>query len=319
MKEKVKEMMCSNPFLRAANFKKLDLVRGGAESAIPFPCGKCLHCRINQARIWTHRILLELPCHNKSAFVTLTYDDDHLPEGGDLNRKDITNYIKRLRKVVSPCEIRYFGAGEYGDANYRPHYHMCIFGLGIEDTEIIKENWNNGKRGRKKELLCDKDVGIHIGEVNKNSARYVTGYILKKNTGRNDLVLREKKVPEYAFMSRRPGIGALHVEKIKKDLEKQKYYKRRVFSELKYGKNKYMPLGRYLYEKMNYGYLKEDGSPDDEIIYKKEALQYDKVYETIDKSEENKSIYYNEVLKEKAIQRLRQRKLKKIYSKGRNL
>ena len=42
------------------------------------PCGKCLSCRIAKRREWTMRLWHELPYHQSSIFLTLTYDDDNL-------------------------------------------------------------------------------------------------------------------------------------------------------------------------------------------------------------------------------------------------
>ena len=58
-------MLCSNPYMK---------------DGVSFGCGQCKGCRVNKRRQWTHRILLESMCHESSAFVTLTYDNDHLPK-----------------------------------------------------------------------------------------------------------------------------------------------------------------------------------------------------------------------------------------------
>jgi len=90
-----------------------------------------MSCRINERRLWTHRIILEAMLHPSSVFCTLTYDDDHLPETheviGALNPDDTKNFLKRLRKVAPLGKIRYYLAGEYGDQTRRPHYHLILF------------------------------------------------------------------------------------------------------------------------------------------------------------------------------------------------
>ena len=47
--------------------------------AVSLPCGHCLGCRSDQARMWSNRLLMESFYHDSAYFVTLTYDDLHLP------------------------------------------------------------------------------------------------------------------------------------------------------------------------------------------------------------------------------------------------
>lgn len=68
-------------------------------------------CRINKRRIWTTRLFLESLVHRSSIFFTLTYRDECLPEGGNLNPRDMTLFLKRLRKAVAPLRIRFFIVG----------------------------------------------------------------------------------------------------------------------------------------------------------------------------------------------------------------
>ncbi|WP_209313267.1 MULTISPECIES: hypothetical protein [Enterobacterales] len=54
--------------------------------------------------------------HETNCWLTLTYADEHLPwtEYGfpTLDRRDVTLFLKRLRKAIAPLKIRYFGCGE---------------------------------------------------------------------------------------------------------------------------------------------------------------------------------------------------------------
>ena len=43
------------------------------------PCRECEHCMNNHARTWINRCEKERKHHRYSFFVTLTYDDSHLP------------------------------------------------------------------------------------------------------------------------------------------------------------------------------------------------------------------------------------------------
>ena len=101
--------------------------RYGEKSVLPLPCGKCLACRLNHAKEWAVRCMLESLYHDENYFVTLTYDDEHLPVDGKLHKKHYQDFLKRLR-ASSGC-FRYFGCGEYGSLNKRPHYHFVLFGI----------------------------------------------------------------------------------------------------------------------------------------------------------------------------------------------
>ena len=43
------------------------------------PCGKCIYCMETKRSVWTYRILQELKVAETARFVTLTYDEKHIP------------------------------------------------------------------------------------------------------------------------------------------------------------------------------------------------------------------------------------------------
>lgn len=144
--------------------------------------------------------MLEAMCHDHSWFVTLTYNDENLPEGGNLVPAHVTNYIKRLR-ASSGEKLRFFAVCEYGERTWRAHYHLIVFGL--RDPDHLSRVWrNDGRRG-------GGPFGhVYVGSCTSASAQYVAGYCLKKMTARTDPRL-EGRHPEFARMSNRPGIGVL--------------------------------------------------------------------------------------------------------------
>jgi hypothetical protein len=172
----------------------------------------------------------------------LTYDDKHLPDPPHVNKKDLKKFIKRIRYNVSPIKVRYYGVGEYGDNTFRPHYHIILFGLdGYMSDRTIKRCWK----------FCDPDIGVHIGELNKESAAYITGYISKKTLKEeNRHPVNFGKRDEFVLSSRRPGIGVPAVEKIVEQIKKDDRIARQVFKTVRIG-GKRVPLGRLLKEKMN--------------------------------------------------------------------
>lgn len=107
---------------------------------INIPCGQCLECRMQYARTWADRCVLELQSHESSYFLTLTYDNEHVNWTDDymhmtLRKKDLQDFHKRLRDRLD-YPIRYYASGEYGDITKRPHYHDIVFGLKLDDLEF---------------------------------------------------------------------------------------------------------------------------------------------------------------------------------------
>ena len=130
-----------------------DGVRVDRAESLEIPCGKCIGCRLKRSREWAQRCMLELQYHSSAYFITLTYDDLHLPMNEivdndgcivqspvhTLVKRDLQLFMKRLRKN-SRQELRFFGCGEYGDESFRPHYHIIVFGLELNDLKIFKKN-----------------------------------------------------------------------------------------------------------------------------------------------------------------------------------
>lgn len=174
-------------------------------------CGQCLGCRLDHSRMWAIRIVHEAATHDRNSFVTLTYDDDHVPRDGSLRKKDYTDFMKRLRKKCEPVRVRYYQCGEYGEKLGRPHHHACLFGLNFEDQEFLGEQ--NGHKLYTSQMLAEAwgHGFVTVGELTFESAAYCARYVTKKITGKNahDHYLRCDEdgqaywlVPEYATMSR---------------------------------------------------------------------------------------------------------------------
>lgn len=155
--------------------------------------------------------------------VTLTYDDVHLPCYGTLDREAFPLFARRLRKRGA---FRYLMCGEYGGLNGRPHYHAALFGVDFPDKVV------SGERGgypvwRSRLLERLWPVGLsEIGSLTYESAQYIARYVLKKR--KNAAVEYERVAmdtgevfevePEFATMSRRPGLGKGWIEKWKADV-----------------------------------------------------------------------------------------------------
>lgn len=187
---------------------------------VAVPCGQCIGCRIDRASAWTTRILHEAQITEErgrgSAFITLTYDDAHLPTDHGLQINDWQKFAKRLRNNLGP--FRFYHCGEYGGETRRPHYHAIIFGHDFGDDRIpIGKNARGDQRYISQDLTQAWGMGwAELGRVERASAAYVTKYTMKRITGdKAKEEYRRKKdghewqvQPEYATMSLKPGIGA---------------------------------------------------------------------------------------------------------------
>jgi len=203
-------------------------VHGGyRDKPVSVPCGQCIGCRLERSRQWAIRCAHEASLHERNCFITLTFDDEHIPSDRSLDVRTFQLFMKRLRKRFGDG-IRFFHCGEYGETFGRPHYHACLFNFDFEDKVLFKES--RGNRLYISESLRELwPFGFSIiGDVTFQSAAYVARYIIKKITGamaeeRYSLVdkvtgeLHQIK-PEYTTMSRRPGIGALWYERFREDV-----------------------------------------------------------------------------------------------------
>jgi len=148
------------------------------------PCGKCIGCKLHRAREWAIRCMHEAKCYDENCFVTLTYDNDHLPPDGSLNHKHFQDFMKRLRKHYSGRTIRYYMCGEYGENMGRPHYHAVFFNLRFADQLYFKSSGGfKLYTSRTLNQLWTLGQNNLIGEVTLESAGYVARYCTKVITG----------------------------------------------------------------------------------------------------------------------------------------
>lgn len=185
----------------------------------PLKCGQCMECRLAYSREWAIRITHEAAMHERNCFLTLTYDNEHLPEHGQLLKRDLQLFFKRLRKYTGP--FRYVAAGEYGELRRRPHFHAAIFGLDFTQDRI---DYGEGIRGDKVYVspLVAKAWGMStfpfghtIGSLTFESAAYIGRYITGKITGKHasplplwsDPDTGEVVMPNPEFLVCSKGIG----------------------------------------------------------------------------------------------------------------
>lgn len=166
----------------------------------------------------------EAQLHKDNCFITLTYNDEHLPVNGSLDPNHLQTFFKRLRHHKGP--YRYYACGEYGDITQRAHYHACLFGINFDDrvnfrkigehqlqlSQELTEIWGHGNTS--------------IGSLTFETAAYTARYVTKKlSKGQNKYV---RVVPDtgeiiplvqpFARMSLNPAIGKEWLQRFHKDV-----------------------------------------------------------------------------------------------------
>lgn len=233
-------MSCNKPLVAYQAFKKntrgtrsISFSPDGGTHPIALPCGQCIGCRLDKARAWAMRIYLEGLQHEDSCFVTLTYDEENIPDGNTLSPTDLQRFIKNLRNHHRHLRLRYYAVGEYGGITQRPHYHAILFGIRFHDRSVFKH---------KRDYSIDISGTLArawphgVSTIQDNSieaAAYVSRYAVKKITGKKaeeayQVVDPEtgeifQQHPEFARMSRNPGIGSEWLKKYHSDLYPKGY------------------------------------------------------------------------------------------------
>lgn len=173
-----------------------------------YPCRKCLMCRWERSNEWALRSKLEAARFESNQFITLTYGQQ-MTNGVILARADLKRFMHNLREHYRKKRgfqgIRFFGCGEYGKKNLRPHYHLILFncppfgdekfykkdtaGFPLYKSEILERLWGKG--------FCS------IGAVSDKSIDYVARMPVKSYYIR----LPENYTPAFFTMSKQIGIG----------------------------------------------------------------------------------------------------------------
>lgn len=182
-------------FKMSDTFDSYDLAvaKYGRDNVFLLPCGKCEACKITKRRDWALRCACEAKYHLNNCFVTLTYDNVHLPKS--LSKKHFQEFIHSLRGLG--YKVRYFGCGELSPA-LRPHYHICLFGYIPEDLKYIGKSKSGMAMFESEELSKIWNKGfVVVNHFDPACAGYVAGYTTKK-LGQED---------GFILMSKKPGIG----------------------------------------------------------------------------------------------------------------
>lgn len=202
-------------------------------------CGKCEICRIEKSKDWTTKGWCESQMWKHSTFVTLTYNNENLPEKRMLRRADIQKFWKDLRyhlykntKKKSEIDltlersrmeeiysnwmedtfgknsrrrnrypIRYLNCGEYGPMTKRPHYHAVIWNFEPMDMRRFSKD----RRGywlytsEKLNKIWNKGYVI-VGNATPETVGYVARYCTKKFSRTEEEHEKMKKKKQIEFI-----------------------------------------------------------------------------------------------------------------------
>lgn len=192
----------------------------------PFPCRKCIPCLLARQKAWVSRLVEELRNHDYNYFVTLTYDDAHLPvdENGEMcfDKLHIMKLNKDMRKRFQQGKLRnpvetfilgspeflelpkglkfqYYVTSEYGPTTQRPHYHGVWYGLpeSLPLVEVLfRTLWPYGF--------------VSVFPANEGAAGYISKYLVSDGVGKDSY--HGNGMPPFSLMSK--GLGKSYIARM---------------------------------------------------------------------------------------------------------
>lgn len=211
--------------------------RGDIRSTMSLACGRCIGCRLERSRQWSVRVMHEAALYEENCFVTLTFDDAHLPSDISNWYPYFQNFLKRLRRRfyfgkgdARNRVIRFFACAEYGDLGWRPHFHAGLFNIDFRSDRYYWRTTDAGFRLDRSPFLEGlwEFGSVEVGDLSLESAAYIARYALKKVTGdladdhyafvHPDTGEVEWRMPECVHMSLKPGIGAVWFSRFQSDV-----------------------------------------------------------------------------------------------------
>lgn len=198
----------------------------GLTQSLDVPCGNCYECCKSRQDSWKIRLSEEAKSHQYMYFVTLTYDNEHVPKvcynGEDvlsLRKSDVQGWIKRnktsfTRALGRNFDLKWFVCGEYGPNTVRPHYH-AIFFTELDSLAFAKfvGSWHYGFT-KLDDVYCHQDK-----KSVDNVADYVAKYVVKPQELLSDkqkynLALQKLGVIEKCSSLVSHGLGKAYVDKM---------------------------------------------------------------------------------------------------------
>lgn len=168
-------------------------------------CSGCMDCRLTRACEIATRCVHESYQHKNNCFLTLTYNDENLPDDLSLSTDTMQKFWKKLRRRIG-SEIKYYAAGEYGEGKgerpINPHYHACVFNYDPPDKKFWKKSPAGDNLYKSKFLDAVWGLGnVITGDLTFESAAYVARYTCKKIYGDAAPAHYGNRLPEQSWSS----------------------------------------------------------------------------------------------------------------------
>lgn len=185
--------MCTHPIWIPYKGKMFDN-RGTIGGYVP--CGYCPECLKHRQNLWYVRFWAENKYQKRinpssvTLFLTLTYNDEHLPSCRNDALNDIRAFVKQVSRKFN-CKPRYYFASEHGDTHNRLHFHGLLFGVYLycDWQKLIESIWPNGF--------------VTVKVASYSNYRYVCKYVTK------DMDPNENSdgIETIQVFSKRPSLG----------------------------------------------------------------------------------------------------------------
>lgn len=187
-------------------------------------------------------------------WISLTYTNDNLPSDWKRAKKNVENYVKRIKRMrkklgLSESDFKYVYTTEYdveespktGKTKTRIHHHF--FCTGDMDRDLLEQMWKLGKRNDSQRLHPDEKT--HLTGVANYSSKDPKG---KKHWSGSRNLRKPKVTKSYSKFKKRTVEKMIkQYDEIKEQMEKK--YPNYEFIDAKVMFNKHNQ-GNYIYARM---------------------------------------------------------------------
>ena len=123
----------------------------------------------------------------------LTYDENNMPEDETVAKKNVSNFLRRLKRLCQKLgiELKYICVTEKGKKSARLHHHLIISGgVSRDDVERL---WKMGRANTKRLQFDDNGVAGLSHYISKQALFY------RRWNGSKNLIYPDVKVNDYRF------------------------------------------------------------------------------------------------------------------------